>query len=218
MSVGADRRPRVVFDVNVYLDYIRQADGSLSLPASEDIPTESAAADTLAIAFDERVKLFASPHIFRNVDRVMREDAHTDSQRGRFLEFVADVCDTTGGAVVEPTVLDHAIGDHEDNHILSLARDPSVNADVIVSSDRHLLDIGPNWHGRLILHPRDFARHAARGTLSRALPAPAVAPPPPPPRRLTPADLHPELRDVEIDPLGLDDSSSSAPAVDDYQR
>jgi hypothetical protein len=40
------------------------------------------------------------------------------------------------------------------NNILALAKDPSVDADVIVSSDHHLIDLGPAWNGRLMMRPR----------------------------------------------------------------
>jgi predicted nucleic acid-binding protein len=43
-----------------------------------------------------------------------------------------------------------------------LAVDPAVDALVIVTSDHHLLDIGPAWNGRLIMTPRDFVRHVLR--------------------------------------------------------
>ncbi|WP_157962503.1 hypothetical protein [Homoserinimonas sp. OAct 916] len=43
---------------------------------------------------------------------------------------------------------------------MSLARDPLVDAMIIVSSDSDLLDLGPAWNGRLIMRPADFVRRA----------------------------------------------------------
>lgn len=176
MSINDRGTISVVLDINVYLDYIRKGNGSLLLPSPEEIPSGESAADALALAFEERFRLFASPHIFRNINRVMHQDGHSETHRRKFIEFVADVCASSGGAVVEPIVLDHAIGDYEDNNILALAKDPAVDADVIASSDHHLLDIGPAWSGRLIMRPRDLASRVMQSTRA-ALPAAQAAPP-----------------------------------------
>lgn len=217
MSGREDERPRVVFDINVYMDYLRQSDGKLLIPQSEDAPTSSSAADALAFAFDERVKLFASPHIFRNIDRLMRHDGQTPSERERFLTFIADVCDTSGGGFIDPVVTDHAIGDHEDNHILSLARDPAVDARVVVSSDHHLTDIGPIWHGRIITGPRMFVSRALRGNFATSVEPPKLPTAPVPSFRQAPADRYPELRGIELDPLGLRGTENEGQVNDDYQ-
>ncbi len=65
------------------------------------------------------------------------------------------MCEFSGGAVVDPDVVDAGISDYEDSHILALARCALVDARI---SD--LLNLGPVWQGRLILHPRDFVQHA----------------------------------------------------------
>lgn len=148
----------VVFDVNVYLDYILGDDGSW--PLLPDVPptTGNHAADAISLAFAARFRLFASPHIVRNIARVMRAAGQSESTIAAFVVAVAEMCEFSGGGVIEPEARDHGIGDYEDNLIASLAKDPSVDALIVVTSDHDLLDLGPNWHGRLVMHPRDFVR------------------------------------------------------------
>lgn len=212
-AAGREKIP-VVLDVNVYLDYVGRAEGRILLPTQADIPSPSPAADTLALAFDDRYALFASPHILRNINRVMHENGQSEQTRRKFIEFIAETCQLTGGAIVDPIVRDHGIGDHEDNHIIALAKDPAVNADVIVSSDHHLTDLGPAWNGRLIIKPRQFVSHMMRSTPAQPVataPAPTRAPAAPPrptspPRAATRLDRFPELRDVTVDRFGLSDT------------
>jgi predicted nucleic acid-binding protein len=223
-AAGARKIP-VVLDVNVYLDYIGHAEGRILLPTQADIPSPSPAADTLALAFDDRHALFASPHILRNINRVMHENGQSEQTRRKFIEFIAETCQLTGGAIVDPIVRDHGIGDHEDNHILALAKDPAVDADVIVSSDHHLTDLGPAWNGRLIIKPRQFVSHMTRSAAAPT-PTPVAAPqrtpaPTPSPRPTTESraatrlDRFPELRGVTVDRFGLGDSDE--PQSDDRQ-
>ena len=148
----------VVFDVNVYLDYILGADGSW--PLLPDVPptTDNPAADAVSLAFVSRFRLFASPHILRNVARVMRDVGQTEATVLALVAAVADICEFSGGAVSEPQSRDHGVADYEDNLIASLVKDPAVDALILVTSDHHLLDLGPNWNGRLVMRPRDFVR------------------------------------------------------------
>ncbi|MDP3949522.1 putative toxin-antitoxin system toxin component, PIN family [Microbacterium sp.] len=229
MMDAARSKPKVVFDINVYLDYAGSSSGSMLLPTSRDMPTDVPAADALSLAFDERFALFASPHIFRNINRVLTDRGQSDGARRRFIEFIADLCADSGGAIVDPVVRDYAIGDHEDNHILALAKDPSVDADVIVSSDHHLIDLGPAWNGRLMMRPRQFVSQLMRSAAPHAVaPTPARTQPPtslqPQPNRAaaesqskrTPTPF-PELRDVQLDRYGL--TESAAPRlVDEPER
>ena len=62
-----DPATSVVFDINVYLDYILGDDGSW--PLLPDVPptTENPAADAVSLAFAARFRLFTSPHILRGV-------------------------------------------------------------------------------------------------------------------------------------------------------
>jgi len=197
----------VVYDINVYLDHIRSGAGML-LP--EKLPSPSAASDALSLAFDQQVRLFASPHILRNIHRLMLASGQSERLTAKYIEFIAEACDDSGGAIVDPVVRDFAIGDHEDNNILALAKDPAVDADVIVSSDHHLTDLGPAWNGRLIMRPRQFTSHLLRSTQvtpqpsrSSQLPPPTAAVHPVPKRG---ADAFPELRGVRLDRYGLNDA------------
>lgn len=218
-NAGTPKIP-VVLDINVYLDYIGRAEGRILLPTQADIPSPSPAADALALAFDDRYALFASPHILRNVNRVMHVNGQSEQTRRKFIEFIAETCQLTGGAIVDPVVHDHGIGDHEDNHILALAKDPAVNADVIVSSDHHLTDLGPAWNGRLIIKPRQFVSHMMRTAAAPAVaPAPTrapaqtptsrQAPPAPAPAVASRMARFPELQGVTVDRFGLAESEDS---------
>lgn len=218
---AGNQRTRVVLDINVYLDYIRGGDGSLLLPSPDQIPSGAPAADSLVLAFDDRYALFASPHILRNINRVMRADGQSDPVRRRFIEFITETCQLSGGAVLDPVVRDHAIGDHEDNHILSLAADPYVDADVVVSSDHDLLSMGPAWNGRLIMQPRQFAQRMARAAQVQASPLSVPAPEPTPepaPVRKRPADRFPELRDIHLERPGTSVVGELSASGDDFQR
>jgi predicted nucleic acid-binding protein len=154
-----DPATAVVFDVNVYLDYILGDDGSW--PLLPDVPptTDNPAADAVSVAFAGRFRLFTSPHILRNVARVMRAVGQSESTVEAFVAAIVEMCEFSGGAVIEPRARDHGVSDYEDNLIVSLAKDPTVDALIIVTSDHHLLDLGPSWNGRLIIRPRDFVRH-----------------------------------------------------------
>lgn len=148
----------VVFDVNVYLDYILGDDGSW--PLLPDVPptTDNSAADAISLAFAARFRLFASPHILRNIARVMRAAGQTEPTVEAFVAAAVDMCEFSGGAVIGPETRDHGVADYEDNLIASLVKDPAVDALIIVTSDHHLLDLGPSWNGRLIMRPGDFVR------------------------------------------------------------
>ncbi len=153
-----DPATRVVFDVNVYLDYVLGPDGTwLLLP---DVPprTDNPSADAISLAFSGRFSLFSSPHILTNVARVMRAADISEGVVERFIAAIVDMCEFSGGAVIEPSERDHGIADFEDNLILSLATDPAVDGLIVVSRDRDLLEVGPVWNGRLIMTPADFVR------------------------------------------------------------
>ena len=148
----------VVFDVNVYLDYILGADGSW--PLLPDVPptTDNPAADAVSLAFASRFRLFASPHILSNIARVMRDVGQLEATVEAFVTAAVEICEFSGGAVIEPQPHDHGVRDYEDNLIAALMKDAAVDAMILVTSDRHLLDLGPNWYGRLVMRPADFVR------------------------------------------------------------
>lgn len=148
----------VVFDVNVYLDYILGDDGGW--PLLPDVPptTGNHSSDAVSLAFASRFRLFGSPHILRNVARVMRATRHSEQTVEAFIEAIVDMCEFSGGAIIEPAARDHGVRDYEDNLIVSLAKDPAVEALILVTSDHDLLSLGPAWGGRLIMSPREFVR------------------------------------------------------------
>jgi predicted nucleic acid-binding protein len=150
---------RVVFDINVYLSFILGADGSYP-PVLEAVPPASgnSSADALSMALDGDVELFASPHIIRNIRAKMSKAGQSERLIEKFLELLADIWETSGGGVIDPIVLDYGVADYEDNTILSLALDPAARASIIVTSDHHLLDMGPTWRGVWICTPRVFVQ------------------------------------------------------------
>ncbi len=151
-----DPETRVVFDINVYLDYILGDDGSWRLLPDVPPRTDNPSADAIALAFASRFRLYSSPHILTNIARVMRRAGHSEALISAFVASVVDMCEFSGGAVIDPVARDHGVADYEDNLIVSLAKDQAVEALIIVSRDRHLLDLGPSWFGRLIMHPAHF--------------------------------------------------------------
>lgn len=153
-----DAATPVVFDVNVYLDYILGDDGSW--PLLPDVPptTQNPAADAVSLAFAERFRLFASPHILRNVARVMRTVGQGEPLIEAYVLAIAEMCEFSGGAIIDPVARDHGVRDFEDNLIASLAKDPGVDALIIVTGDHDLLSLGPNWNGRLVMRPGEFVR------------------------------------------------------------
>lgn len=155
-----DPSTAVVFDINVYLDYILGDDGSW--PLLPDVPptTGNAAADAISLAFGSRFRLFTSPHVLKNIARVMREVGQREETVSAFVESIVEMCEFSGGAVIEPVDRDHGVEDYEDNLIISLATDPAVDALIIVTSDSDLLDLGPTWHGRVIMRPGRFVKNA----------------------------------------------------------
>lgn len=159
--MGIEPGAAVIFDVNVYLDYILGDDGSWPLlPSTPPPASENPSADAVALAFDGGFRLFTSPHILRNVRRVMVAARIKKATADEFVRAIAEMCQFSGGGIVDPVVADAGIGDYEDSAILALARDPGVDARVIVSSDSDLTDLGPVWNGRLIMRPRGFVAHA----------------------------------------------------------
>ncbi len=148
----------VVFDVNVYLDYILGDDGTW--PLLPDVPptTANSSADAICLAFAGRFRRFASPHILRNIARVMRVAGQTEPTVEAFITAVVEMCEFSGGGVIEPEERDRGVVDYEDNLIASLVKDPAVDALILITSDHHLIDLGPNWNGRLIMRPGDFVR------------------------------------------------------------
>lgn len=152
----------VVFDINVYLDYILGDDGSW--PLLPDVPptTTNPSADAVSLAFGGKFRLFASPHILKNVAQKMAIAGQSPELIDEYIAHIVDMCEFSGGAVIQPVDRDHGIRDYEDNLIASLVKDPAVDALLVVTSDTDLLDLGRNWNGRLIMRPREFVTRVIR--------------------------------------------------------
>jgi putative PIN family toxin of toxin-antitoxin system len=124
----------------------------IPVPPSTDNP----AADCLSIAFDGEYELHTSPHILRNVARVLREAGWSEATVEKYLELIADVIELSGGTVTDPPRGAHDSRDHEDNLILDLVLD--TNSDLLVTDDTDLTPLSP-WRGRPILRPHEFVQH-----------------------------------------------------------
>lgn len=143
----------VVFDINVYLDYILGDDGSW--PLLPDVPptTTNPSADAVSLAFGGKFRLFASPHILKNVAQKMAIAGQSPELIDEYIAHIVDMCEFSGGAVIQPVDRDL---------IASLVKDPAVDALLVVTSDTDLLDLGRNWNGRLIMRPREFVTRVIR--------------------------------------------------------
>ena len=151
----------VVFDVNVYINAFTDSDSTF--PLIEVVPPTSGnwAADAVSLAFDgEDFKLFTSPHIMRNLVRVLKIRLGVQD---RLIEMaslaVTEIVHQSGGSIVEPSRHTSENRDYEDNLILDLAF--AVDALVIVTNDSDLLEMNP-WNGRLILTPKEFVARVVR--------------------------------------------------------
>lgn len=144
----------VVFDVNVYVDAFSLA--SLELPFLERVPptSKNSALDAVSLAFDgELFRLFISPHIIRNIAKVLSLQGQSDAAIAKVLETIVEIVEFSGGAVVEPPRMVNDCADFEDNLVLDLTK--AVGATILVTWDRELLGMNP-WRHRLIMNPRDF--------------------------------------------------------------
>ena len=157
----SSNRLRVVFDVNVYIDALAGPDSSY--PVIHEVPPESSnsAADCLALAFDgDDFTLFVSPHILRNVSRVLQEGLGIKRKlTEEILTTITEIIHFSGGSIVDPPRAQSELMDFEDNLILDLAK--ATESLVIVTSDRAFLEQSP-WFGRVILSPREFVKRTLR--------------------------------------------------------
>lgn len=146
---------KVVFDVNVYINAFSGSESTF--PLIEAVPPTSGnwAADAISLAFDgEDFRLFTSPHIIRNLVRVLKTRLGVQDQRIEMVSLaVTEIVHQSGGSIVEPDRHTSENRDFEDNLILDLAF--AVDALVIVTNDGDLLGMNP-WNGRLVLTPKDF--------------------------------------------------------------
>jgi putative PIN family toxin of toxin-antitoxin system len=147
----------VVYDVNVLVNAAPAKGGDpLNWPA---LPphTGNGPRDAIgAINARREFVLWLSPHILRNTRRVLVEKRMADPiDTERYIEVLEELAVNSGGGVVDPPRTVHDNRDHEDNLILDLAA--AVDADLIVSSDKDLVDMKV-WRGRPLIRPDDFAK------------------------------------------------------------
>ena len=152
---------RAVFDINVFIDGLT---GSKStFPLIEAVPPTSGnwSADAISLAFDgEDFQLFASPHIMRNIIRVLRSRmGYSEQFTAIAAETIVEIVHQSGGSILEPRRHTSENRDFEDNLILDLC--VAVDALVIVTNDSDLIEMSP-WQGRLVLTPKDFVSRAVR--------------------------------------------------------
>jgi predicted nucleic acid-binding protein len=153
--------PAVVFDINVYVHAIISNDTDWPLLRHLPPTSDCSEADCLSLALDaETFRLFASPHILRNIVRLLREASLPDDLAKRWVTELVDIIEDTGGGTMEPERRVFDIPDHEDNLIMDLA--VATDAILVVSDDTDLTSISP-WHGHIpILRPRDFVARTLR--------------------------------------------------------
>ncbi|WP_374945683.1 putative toxin-antitoxin system toxin component, PIN family [Agreia sp.] len=142
-----DARPAVVFDIHIYVNALVGA-GS-EFPRVVEVPpgTGNSAADCLSLAFDgDDFRLFISPHIIRNLTRVLGELKLSEQLIEEYLETVLELVDASGGEVIDPPRKCFDVEDYEDNLIVDLSL--ACDATLIVSDDTDLTDLSP-WHSRM---------------------------------------------------------------------
>jgi len=99
-------------------------------------------------------RLLVSPAIIREMARVLRTDF--EWEEGRIQDVLRRVADVARGGIVNPRTTIRAVtADPDDNRILECA--VAGGADIIVSNDRHLLDL-KIWNTIPIIAGVDFRR------------------------------------------------------------
>ena len=152
---------KVIFDINVFIDGLAGPKSSFPLIEEEPPTSGNWSADAISLAFDgEDFQLFASPHILRNMIRVLRTRMGYSEQFSAIAaETIVEIVHQSGGSIIEPRRHTSEIRDFEDNLILDLA--VAVDALVVVTSDSDLLEMNA-WNGRLVLNPKDFVSRVVR--------------------------------------------------------
>lgn len=151
---------RTVFDVNVWLHGL--IGPKSEFPYLTKVPPRSpnSSADCISLAFDgDRFSVFISPHILKNISRVLREAGLSQQTISRFCEDIVEIVIYSQGSVLDPERKVVELVDHEDNLILDLVS--STDSDVLVTADNELLSHS-GWRGKIFLRPRDFVSLALR--------------------------------------------------------
>ncbi|NRG42582.1 PIN domain-containing protein [Rathayibacter sp. VKM Ac-2835] len=161
-----DVGPAVVFDIHIYVNAL-VGPGS-EFPRIVEVPpgTGNSAADCLSLAFDgDDFRLFVSPHILRNLTRVLSELGLSAELIEGYLQTVLELVEVSGGATLDPPRKCFDVEDYEDNLIVDLSL--ACDATLIVSDDTDLTDLSP-WHGRMpIVRPHVFVARMVQARRGR---------------------------------------------------
>lgn len=162
----SDALPAVVFDIHIYVNAL-VGEGS-EFPRIVEVPpgAGNAAADCLSLAFDgDDFRLFTSPHIVRNLTRILRDLDLSEQLIEMYLEAVLELVENSGGAVVDPPRKCFDVEDYEDNLIVDLSL--ACDATLIVSDDTNLTELSP-WHSRMsIIRPFIFVDRIVQARRAR---------------------------------------------------
>lgn len=149
---------RVVFDVNIWVHGLL---GPFSeYPYLPQVPPlgKNSSADCMSLTFDgDRFSVFVSPHILKNVGKVLRSRGLSEPLVERTLNDIVEMVHLSQGSVLEPERSALAQSDFEDNLVLDLVL--ASNADVLVTADGEFLE-NNGWKGRAFLHPSAFVKLA----------------------------------------------------------
>lgn len=145
---------KVVFDVNVWINGL--IGPRTDYPYLPVVPPkgQNPSADCMSLAFDgERFSVFISPHILRNIGRVLLKAGVSQAVTQRALQDVFEMVAFSQGSVIDPDrEVVHQV-DHEDNLILDLVI--ATKSEVLVTCDQELISAS-GFRGVAILHPATF--------------------------------------------------------------
>lgn len=143
--------------MNVLVAAVVEGNSSFSTWPSPPPAGPHAAAECVGIVNDaEEFALWLSEHVLRNIVRVLTTPqgfAWPADRAQKYIAVLAEIAHASGGGIVQPAVAVTDCVDYEDNRILELAL--ASGSSLIVSADRHLLDISP-WRGIPIIDPGAF--------------------------------------------------------------
>ena len=141
----------VTFDVNVLVAAVSGGPHAFWAWPSPPPLGGNLAANCLGIVNDaQEFSLWLSPHIMRNVLRVLATLIWARDRAFDYLQVLKEIAETSGGGVIEPEIHVNDCPDYEDTRILELAL--ASGAILIVSDDGDLLTMSP-WRGIPIIHP-----------------------------------------------------------------
>lgn len=149
----------VTFDVNVFIAAVAGGHDDFHSWPSPPPVRGNLAANAVGIVNDAReFALWVSPHILRNVVRVLVDVdgfAWDLDDAKEYAELIVEIADASGGGVVDPEPSITDCPDHEDNRILECAA--ASDSVLIVSNDDDLTSMSP-WRGTPIIHVMDFVQ------------------------------------------------------------